>query len=189
MGEPATAGTGVTLDAAAKLGEHRSMRRIGLVVAMSLALAACATNRGAGLAPVAIPDPRPVAGLDWILDAEEDSAELVYGAPMSDDYRLGVECRGGGDPKLGLTRYAPRGTKAEIVLSAGGVTQSYAALSEPEPMSGGVMLTSRLAEKSDPVIRAFRETGFLAVIDGDRATVLAPQPGTTAVADFFTWCG
>ena len=127
--------------------------------------------------------------MDWIFNAEEDSAELIYGVPNSDDVHLAIECRGMGDQVLGLTRVAPAGTPAEISIQSGGKTQTYPAMSEPDAMTDGVLLTSRLARKSDPVMQAFRETGWLSVLSAGRPEHYIPQHNNTAGADFFRWCG
>jgi len=158
------------------------------VILASAALSACATQRDGHSAPSPAP-PGPAPGLDWIFHAEEDSAELMYGTPESDDLHLGLECRGGGDPVIGLTRVAPEGAAAEIVLQSGGQTQRYAANSEPDDLGGGVILTSRLARKSDPVIQALKTTGWLTILQDGPDEHLIPQHNTTAVADFFQWCG
>ena len=169
------------------------MRPYVAVVLLAAALGACVTQRDGQTSParpdLTLPAPAPTQGMDWILNAQEDSAELVYGAPESDDVHLGLECRGGGDPILGLTHIAPEGAPPEIVLQSGGVTQRYAANSEPDPLGGGVILTTRLPRKSDPVIQAFRTTGWLSVIYRGRPEHYVPQPDTTAVVDFFNWCG
>lgn len=169
------------------------MKRLAVILLAAAALGGCVTTRDGQTAPRPGPDmtppPAPTLGMDWILNAEEDSAELVYGTPESDDLQLGFECRGGGDPILGLTRVAPEGSPSEIVLKAGDVTQRYAANAEPDQMSGGVILTTRLPRKTDPVIIAFRERGWLSVMHGGKAEHYIPQHNTTAVADFFNWCG
>ena len=159
-----------------------------LPVLLAAAMLAACTTTGKGVTPdVAGPRPTAAPGLDWILNAEEDSALLVYGAPESDDMRLSLECRGGQVAELGLVAVGPAGAPAEIVISSGGKTQRYPARSEEEPMTGGVMLMARAA-KSDPVIVAFRESGWLSVGPAGRAENLIPQHNTSAVADFFEWC-
>lgn len=166
------------------------MKRVAITLLLAAALGACATQGDRQTAPAQPPaPPAPTPGMDWIFHAEEDSAELMYGTPESDDLQLGIECRGGGDPVLGLTRIAPEGAPGEIVLRSGGHTQRYAANSEADELSGGVILTSRLARKSDPVIQALKETGWLAVIEDGRTEQYIPQRNTSAVADFFRWCG
>lgn len=163
------------------------MKRILPVLLVASALAACTTT-GKGVTPdLASPRPMAAPGLDWILNAQEDSAILVYGAPESDDMRLSLECRGGQVSQLGLVAVGPEGAPAEIVISSGGKTQKFPALREEEPMTGGVMLTAR-ADKSDPVLRAFRETGWLSIGPAGRSENLIPQHNTSAVADFFEWC-
>lgn len=164
------------------------MKRAVLVLAFAAALCACATQRDGKTAPAPVVPP-PASGLDWIFHAEEDNAELMFGTPESDDLHLGLECRGGGDPVIGLTRVAPEGAPAEIVLQAGGKTQRYAANSEPDDLGGGVILTSRLARKTDPVVQGLKDTGWLTVLQDGRPEHLIPQHNTTAVADFFQWCG
>lgn len=166
------------------------MKRAVITLLLAATLGACATQRDREAAPApASPTPAPTEGVDWIFNAEEDSAELIFGTPQSDDVRLAIECRGGGDPVLGLTLLAAAGAPGEIVLRSGGRTQRYAANSEPDELNGGVILTSRLARKSDPVIQALRETGWLTVIHGGRPDNYIPQHNNTAVADFFRWCG
>lgn len=169
------------------------MKRLAAILLLAATLGACVTRPDGQTSPARPgpmpPPPAPTLGMDWILNAEEDSAELVYGTPQSDDLHLGLECRGGDDPVLGLTRIAPRGSPSEIVLRSGDVTQRYAANAEPDPMGDGVILTSRLPRKSDPVILAFRATGWLSVLNRDKAEHYIPQHNTTAVADFFNWCG
>jgi hypothetical protein len=81
----------------------------------------------------------------------------------------------------------PRGAAAEIIITAGDKTQRYPALSEDEEMNGGVLLMAR-ARKTDPVIVAFRETGWLSVGPASGVENLIPQHNTSAVADFFEWC-
>ncbi len=165
------------------------MKPILPVLLAAAALAACSTTGqavGPNLSPpVARPSAAP--GLDWILNAEEDSARLTYGTPESDDMRLSLECRGGQVPELGLIAVGPRGAPAEIVITSGGKTHRYPALSEDEEMSGGVLLMAR-ARKTDPVIVAFRETGWLSVGPAGGAENLIPQHNTSAVEDFFEWC-
>lgn len=169
------------------------MNRIAAIVLAAAALGACVTQRDGQTAPRPGPDmmppPAPTMGMNWILNTEEDSAELVYGTPESDDLHIGIECRGGGDPILGITRVAPAGSPPEIVLRAGDVTHRYVANSEPDQMSGGVILTTRLARKDDPIIQAFRERGWLSVLYKGKPEHYIPQHNTTAVADFFNWCG
>ena len=165
------------------------MKPIMPALLAAAALAACTTT-GKGVTPdTRPPEARPLAEprLDWILNAEEDSARLIFGTPESDDMRLSLECRGGQVTELGLVAVGPRGAPAEIVITSGGKTQRYPALSEDEEMNGGVLLMAH-ARKTDPVIVAFRETGWLSVGPGGGAENLIPQHNTSAVEDFFEWC-
>jgi len=154
-----------------------------------MALGACVTRQPGDASPPPVTAPVAHLAPDWLLLAEEDSAELVYGVRDSDDVRLAVECRGGQDPVLGVTLLAPTGSPGEIVLRSGGKTQRYAAHSEADELSDGVILITRLARKTDPVFKAFRETGWLTVVWSGGTDDLIPQHNSTAVADFFRWCG
>ncbi len=166
------------------------MKRAATIILTTLALGACVTRPDGDTGPSpGLPPPAPTLGMDWIFDPEEDSAELMYGTPQSDNVHLAIECRGMGDQIIGLTRVAPAGSPAEIVLQSGGKTQRYPANSEPDEISGGVVLTTRLARKSDPVMQALRETGWLSVLHEGKPEHYIPQHNNSAVADFFRWCG
>ena len=170
------------------------MRRALLVLAGAGLVAACGAT---AIAPVETPleagpmadagAPLPTPGLDWLLTLDGNQAKLAYGAPNSDDLRLGLEC-GRGSGVVALTRDVPPGATPEFHLESGGDTERIAAVAEPSEMSGGQYLTADLPVTA-PVLVRFGQTGWLAQwTDGLRA-VHVPQPGSTRrPADFLAFC-
>lgn len=153
-------------------------------------LAACASQPKAPPATVPAPAvamPAPTEELDWLFAVDGYEGALSYGTPHSDDLRLGLRCRKGGST-LNLILIGSEGDPHTITVQAGGVTRAFPARAEEEPMTGGILLTAR-ARKDDPVILAFRRDGWIALVGPGGADGYAPQPGTTAVEEFFQWCG
>lgn len=163
-------------------------RRLLAIAAMTTALGACSTMAPPAPAPAPVPAaPAPEDGLDWLFTEDGGEAALTYGTPYSDDLRLGFRCSRGA-PRWELTQVAGEAAPPAITLQAGGVVQSFSARAQEEPMSGGTLLTARV-RKDAPVLAAFREHGWVATVSNGAAEPHAPQPGTSAVADFFAWCG
>ena len=149
------------------------------------------TPESAATAPVgAVTDsgaPQPVAGLDWTYTVDGAEAKLAYGAPYSDDLRLGLECaRGSG--LVTVSRDAWPNEPDQFHLESGGETERIAAVAEASPTDGR-FLTAEL-ETTHPVLQRFRQTGWLAQWSGEDRQMMAPQAASrTKVEAFFAHCG
>lgn len=164
------------------------MRKILLIALAAAALGACATQPRPSPAPLSPRPGRPAAeeGLDWLFVEDAGEGLLSFGTPHSDDLRLGLRCRKGA-PQFSLIQIVEEDGPRAITLQSGGISRTFPARSEDEPMSGGRLLTARAA-KAEPMLQAFRDTGRLDALHPEGAEAMAPQPGTTAVRDFFDWC-
>ena len=176
------------MDRAARLGEHWCMRSFAALAALTLTLAGCAASGPRDAAPLSgVAKPAPIVGLDWMLTTETDSAWLAYGTPESDDLQLGLRCHRG-DDEIEVTHVAERGARGRISVFTDREHVVWPAQVEDEPMSGGKLLTARV-RKNDPGIQGLRRNGWLAVEMHGETVGMAPQPGATAVPEFFNWCG
>lgn len=132
--------------------------------------------------------PAPLAGHDWFYDDGDGEAVLLYGLAESDDVWFDLSCRRGAG-RLAFSRPAPAGAPERIALESGGATETYPARSASSDLHDGVILSAS-APASDPVFVRFRQTGWLAVLDGEARRPMAPQPDSAdRVARFFAFCG
>ena len=165
-----------------------------LVTGLTTACMSAGVGQGEGAmdgAPPSAPTdagaPQPTAGLDWTYTVEEDEAKLAYGAPNSDDLRLGLECTRGSGVVI-VSRDAWPGEPEEIRLEAGGETETLNAVAEPSP-TDGPFLTAELPAKH-PVLIRFRQTGWMAQWAGAERQMMAPQPvSRPKIEAFFAHCG
>jgi len=156
-----------------------------------LALAACSTT------PVVTPisgassgAPAALVGYDWFYNADPgaDELSLSYGVAESDDVPMDLSCRPGSGA-LTLLRPVAHGMPARIIVESGGDTETYTARAEASPLHDGQFLTAS-AKAADPVFKRFRRVGWLAVLDGETRTMMAPHPGSAErVEQFFAACG
>lgn len=150
-----------------------------------LGLAACATVE----APVPPPEqpPAPVAGYDWIAQVEPDAASLAYGVAESDDVPLMLACAPG-RRRVEITRPADA-ARPSLTLSVGEATLTVAVESEPSQLHDGVFLVGQ-ASTAEPMLQAFRRTGWLWLHEDGARHGLAGHPGALpGIERFFQACG
>ena len=192
------ASTGPRLDVTAKLGDHQAMKRALMLLA--LLAAGCgsmptvslpslpATARPAArqdVFPVGTPAPTP--GLDWFFDHSDDEGRLVYGASPGSALRFGLRCRRG-ESEVAVTQAVDRALHEAVIFYADRAMFLYPATSETE-RTGGQLLTASVA-RADDGLQAFKRKGWMWVdAAGGNYVGYASQPGSTAVTDFFAWCG
>lgn len=189
------------LDVTAKLGDHQPMKRA--LTLLALMLAGCGSVhmpsfpslpsgprpavRPAArqdIFPVGVPAPTP--GLDWFFDHSDEEGRLVYGASAGSALRFGLRCRLG-ESEIAVTQAVDRALHEAVIFYADRAMFLYPAAAETE-RTGGQLLTASVA-RADDGLQAFRRNGWMWVdAPGGTFTGLASQPGSTAVADFFTWC-
>lgn len=150
-----------------------------------LGLAACATVEAP--APSPAPPPAPVAGYDWIARVEPDGASLAYGLAESDDVPLMLACAPG-ERRVEITR--PAGAAApSLTLSAGEATLTVPVGNEPSQLHDGVFLVGQ-ASTAEPMLQAFRRTGWLWLHEDGGRHGLAGHPGALpGIERFFQACG
>ncbi len=164
---------------------------LGAAAALIAACASSAVDTGE-LAPVVqsaaeAGAPAPMPGLDWTYMVDDDEAKLAYGAPNTDDLRLGLECvRGSG--QVTITRNALAGEPARFQLESGGETETVAAVAEETPVEGQFLMAE--LDVKHPVFQRFRQTGWIAQWLGDRRQMMTPQPASRPkIEAFFAHCG
>lgn len=139
------------------------------------------------------PAPRPNEGFDWYtranMDRGQSTMRLAYEVPDSGDQPMGINClRGSGTLKLDH-QSASTGVSS-IVLSSEGVTRTYPVSAVFQEEMGGDFLTFDLPG-TDPVLTAFRRTGWLTMTVGDHTQNLVAQPDSGSrqrIDDFFSYC-
>jgi hypothetical protein len=158
--------------------------------AVALSVAGCASVKpDAAPAEITASGPAPVSGYDWFFNEDDHTREvsLSYGVAESDQVVLGLHCTRG-DGESTLVRSVPNGWPARILLESGGDTETYAAQAEEDPVQDGQFLTAK-AKTSDPVFKRFRRLGWLAVLDDQNRTMMAPHAGSaTRVEAYFAAC-
>lgn len=158
---------------------------------LALSAAACATvepRSSAALTDAVSPAPLPVEGYDWMLVANEETADLAYGVPESDHLLMGLNCRRG-SARIGLTTLAEHDEERVILLESGGETGRFPATAEVSELHDALIFTGETTA-SEPVLQRFRRVGWLAQWrDGEREAY-APHPGSAAnIERFFAFCG
>jgi len=185
-----------SLDAAAKLGEHRSVKRIATALILTLGLGACTTpslpripgmgertpKPDAPAAPAAPDGPR-----DWIFNVDGAEAYLAYGTPESDDLEIGFRCTR--DGPFNVTQVTPEKPRNFVIVYTRKAMHAWPAADVERDQLGGGWLVTAEVQRGDAGMAAFREDGWLSVRHGEKTVRLIPQKGTTAVTDFFQWCG
>ena len=141
-----------------------------------------------GVIAAASSSPRPIAGYDWHLNADDQEASLSYGMAETDDVPLDLSCRPGSGA-LQILQTVAEGHPRVIALESGGDTETYPAKAEPSAMHDGLDLTA-VARTTDPVFLRFRKLGWLATYGPDYRTPLVAQPGSDQqIERFFALCG
>jgi len=131
--------------------------------------------------------PQPTAGLDWYFDHSDDEGRLVYGASAGEALRFGFRCRRG-EIDIAATQAVDRVRADTLVFYVDRAMFLYTASVETE-RTGGQLVTAAIP-RADEGLEAFKRKGWMWVdAPGDSFTGYASQPGSTAVTDFFAWCG
>ncbi|WP_181242567.1 hypothetical protein [Caulobacter vibrioides] len=143
-------------------------------LSLATALAGCAHERMVS------------TGYQWAY-LGNDTAEprLAYGRPNSDDVVMMIRCQPGRD-QIDL---AVAGlSEAELVLASGRTQSRFEAVKVQDPMSGD-LLEAR-GKASAPALKAFRQSGALAVLTKDKRHSLAAKAHDQGqVHAFFKACG
>lgn len=129
--------------------------------------------------------PAPLPGMDWFFSSDDESALLIYGASRTSDLRFGMRCSRNQET-IAVTQVVDRTRSDAVIFYTLRRMFVYPASVTDDP--GGRLLTVELG-RADEGLEAFRAGGWLSV-DGPGGSFVghAPQPGNTAVADFFAWC-
>lgn len=153
------------------------MIRVVAVLAL-FSVAACAAPR---------PPAGPTPGLDWFFVSDGGLGKLAYGAPDSDEILFQLECRAGA-PDVRVSRPAAMGARPEIVVRAEGLDERrLAATPTASQTHDGVDLDTSVPI-DDPLLAAFRQTGWLGVEVGGNLRRYVAQPPAAAIERFFAWC-
>ncbi|MGV9008839.1 hypothetical protein [Brevundimonas sp.] len=145
-------------------------------------------------APVqAAPAPSPQEGMDWYTRASMDDGQskmrLAYEMPDSDDQPMGINClRGSGI--LSIDHQSHQTGNETLTLSSQGGTRTYPAKTTFYEEMNGDYLTADIPG-TDPILAAFRQTGWLRLTIGERTYDLAAHPDSGAlqrIDDFFSFC-
>jgi len=161
------------------------MRVIIAVAGLAIVgVSACAPRPA--VVPASPSPPLPVAGRDWFVHADGESAMLAYGVEASDELSLRFDCRPGSG-RTDILQPAAR-TAAEIRLESGGVAGAWRASAEPGNIEDEVLLLAE-APVTAPVFAQFRNLGWLAIDYGGERRGLAAQPGSAdRVERYFKLC-
>lgn len=145
-------------------------------------------------APIqAVAAPSPTEGLDWYTRANMDDGQstmrLAYEMPNSDDQPMGINClRGSGT--LTIDHQTHTTGNRTLTLSSQGGTRTYPVKTTfYEEMNGDELAVD--IPGTDPVLAAFRQTGWLRLTVGERTYDLAAHPDSGArqrIDDFFSFC-
>ena len=141
----------------------------------------------------AVTAPSPTEGLDWYTRANMDDGQstmrLAYEMPNSDDQPMGINClRGSGI--LSVDHQSHETGNETLTLSSHGATRTYPAKTTFYEEMNGDYLTVDIPG-TDPVLAAFRQTGWLKLTVGERTYDLAAHPDSGAgqrIDDFFSFC-
>lgn len=144
-------------------------------------------------APARQAAPAPTPSLDWHTRADMEGGQptmrLAFEMPDTDHQPLAMDClRGSGT--VTVDHQSSSTGLNEITLTSDGVTRTYAAKGEPDEMTGGDYLTAEISA-NDPVMAAFRRTGWLSYAIGGETGGLASQANSGAagrIDDFFAFC-
>lgn len=145
-------------------------------------------------APVqAAPAPSPTEGMDWYTRASMDDGQsmmrLAYEMPDTDDQPMGINClRGGGI--LSIDHQTHTTGNRMLTLSSQGGTRTYPVKATFYEEMNGDYLTIDIPG-NDPILSAFRQTGWLRLTIGERIYDLAAHPDSGAlqrIDDFFSFC-
>jgi len=166
------------------------MKRLVLIAGLSAALSACGVLRDVA-APVETGAPGPQAGRDWIYAADGATGRLAFGTPQSDDVALMMNCAQGSG-RVTVQANLPQelaGSPPKLTLVSGTTRATFLASAEPSQLEAGNVFLTAQTRVRDPVLVAFRRNGWIGISRGDATDRYAPQPGTTAVRQFFAFCG
>lgn len=156
--------------------------QLALAIALISALAACKPRSSAD-APSPIFTAPPEYGLAFNDDVA--GARLSFGAPDSDDVQLLMSCYKGSGRIMVTDLWQER---AEVTMRSGEARMTYsgkassAAESPPE--------VNFWARPADPPLVAFRSTGELTLLSGEKSLSVKARPAEmAAVESFFAACG
>jgi hypothetical protein len=145
-------------------------------------------------APVqTVPAPMPSQGMDWYTRDNSDEGmsrmRLAYELPNSGNQPLGINClRGSGILNVGHQSHATG--NETLTLSSQGGTRTYPAETTFYEEMNGDYLTVDIPG-TDPILAAFRQTGWLRMTVGERTYDLAAHPDSGAlqrIDEFFSFC-
>lgn len=145
-------------------------------------------------APVqAVSAPKPTDGMDWYTRASMDEGRstmrLAYEMPDSDDQPMGIDClRGSGT--LNVDHQTHTTGIRTLTLASEGVRRTYPVNAEFQEEMNGDYLTVDIPG-TDPVLTAFRRTGWLKLTVDGRTHDLAAHYDSGArqrIDDFFSFC-
>ncbi|HYF22125.1 MAG TPA: hypothetical protein VD929_01890 [Caulobacteraceae bacterium] len=166
------------------------MNRALLILGLSAALSACGVLRDVASPPAAgAPDPQ--AGRDWIYAADGGTGRLAFGTPQSDDVALMMSCAQGSG-RVTVQANLPQelaGSPPKLTLVSGSTRATFLASAEASQLEAGNVFLTAQTRARDPVLVAFRRNGWIGISRGDTTDRFAPQPGTSAVGQFFAYCG
>lgn len=145
--------------------------------ALAVALGSCATTQTGA------------TGLGWNFLNDGGEAKLAYGPPNATAVGVMMTCQPGSG-RVALSYAGPASDAASgLTLASGDTRTHFAGRTEPDAMSGGVLVTAETAA-NDRVLAKFARTGRLEVQAGAGAS---SQPARGAekrqVAQFLTTCG
>lgn len=165
----------------------RALPALLALSALTLTLAACATNTRPAAAVVEAGSPAPIPDFDWHLVQDAHMGTLAYGVADSDEVKLQLHCQAGsGALELAAMLEKP---SREIHLESGGDTERYPAESEAAGINEGEYAQAA-ARTKDPVFQRFRRLGWIAVLEGDDRHPYAAHPASKPdIERFFAACG
>ena len=137
--------------------------------------------------------PTPTEGMDWYTRANMDDGQskmrLAYEMPNTDDQPMGISClRGSGTLSVDHQSHAT-GIETLTLASQGG-TRTYPVKGEFQEEMNGDYLTVDIPG-TDPILTAFRQTGWLRLTVNGATHDLAAHPNSGArqrIDDFFSFC-
>lgn len=139
------------------------------------------------------PAPRPQEGMDWYTRASMDNGQsrmrLAYEMPGTDDQPMGINClRGSG--VLTIDHQTHTTGNRTLTLSSQGGTRTYPVRATfYEEMNGDELAVD--IPGTDPILAAFRQTGWMRLTVNGQTQDLAAHPDSGAlrrIDDFFSFC-
>lgn len=123
------------------------------------------------------------------MDGGQPTMRLAFEAPDTDHQPLGLDCLKGSGV-VSVDHQSSGTGLTSLSLASDEVSRAYPVKAEAEEMGGGEFLTADIPA-DDPVLIAFRRTGWLTLTVDGRSRGLASHPdggGKGRIEDFFAFC-